>query len=63
LARHRKPTEDVVKAKANADWKVEIAGRLCARNVGAPYTWIAEKLQIGSPSTIHVYLHRAKSSI
>lgn len=61
LARHRKTTEDVTKARANADWKVEIAGRL--RNAGAPYAWIAERLQIGSPSTIRVYLHRAKSSI
>ena len=60
LARRRKTTEEVAKARANADWKIEIAGRL--RNVGAPSAWIAEKLQIGSPSTIRAYLHRAKSS-
>lgn len=60
LALHKQTPETTGCTRANTPWKISIAQKL--RTVGAPYAWIAQKLQMGSISTVRVYLNRAKSS-
>jgi len=48
---------DARKDKKSAEWKIWIAAQL-KRNTSAPSTWIAQKLNMGSPQLVGVYVNR-----
>ncbi|ACB73779.1 transposase [Opitutus terrae] len=55
LANVGKTADDVERDAKSAPWKVAIARRL-RRERGAPTSWIAEQLKMGSASSVRVYL-------
>jgi hypothetical protein len=58
LKRHKQTGETAISTRANAEWKISTAKQL--RQVGAPYAWITDQLQMGATSTVRVYLNRIK---
>jgi putative transposase len=54
-----KGADDVAGDPKGAPWKIAVAARLRAE-AGAPHSWIASELNMGSPSSVRVYLSTAK---
>lgn len=52
-----KTEEDAKQEPKAAVWKIAAARRL-RQEAGAPYVWIAQKLAMGQPSSVRVYLSR-----
>lgn len=48
---------DIARDKKSAFWKVWIASVL-RRNTSAPSTWIAQRLNMGAPQLVGVYVNR-----
>jgi REP element-mobilizing transposase RayT len=59
LGEQGKTESDVKKRPRFQIWKMQIAARL-RKEGGAPVGWIAEKLQMGKPSSLRSYLTRFK---
>jgi REP element-mobilizing transposase RayT len=57
LSQRGKNRDDLVQTRRSPRWKVEMAFIL-RKQVGAPYRWIAEKLQMGSPLSARVAVCR-----
>ncbi|MGE9289671.1 MAG: hypothetical protein ACQKBT_01695 [Puniceicoccales bacterium] len=53
---------DIANDRKSADWKVWIAAEL-KRHTSAPSTWIAHKLNMGSPQLVGVYAKRLEREI
>ena len=54
-----KSVDDLQREAQGAAWKIAAAARLRSE-VGAPYPWIATALNMGSPSSVRVYLSTAR---
>ncbi len=50
--------EEAAKAPTRADWKIDVMRMLRAE--GVPYKWITEKLNMGKPEVLRVYVSRLK---
>lgn len=48
---------EIAEDKKSATWKVWIAAEL-KRNTSAPSTWIAQRLNMGAPQLVGVYVNR-----
>jgi hypothetical protein len=57
LQERAKSSDDVAADPKGARWKIEIAAHL-RRNVAAPYRWIAQALNMGSPLATRVNVCR-----
>jgi len=57
LDRRRCKASDVTKSLPKARWKREVA-LVLRKEGGAPYRWITERLEMGSPATARVAIHR-----
>ena len=53
-----KTVEEAAEAPKRADWKLEVMRALRAE--GVPYKWITEKLNMGKPDVLRVYVSRQK---
>jgi putative transposase len=51
--------EEAAAEPKRADWKLRVMRELRAE--GVPYRWIAEKLHMGSPAVLRVYVSRQKT--
>lgn len=54
-----KKIEEAAEAPKRADWKLEVMRALRAE--GVPYKWITEKLNMGKPDVLRVYVSRQKA--
>jgi hypothetical protein len=48
---------DAQKDRKSAEWKIWIAAQL-KRNTSAPSTWIAQRLNMGAPQLVGVYVNQ-----
>jgi putative transposase len=62
LTRLRKTKSDLIAEKKSAFWKVWIASVL-KRKTSAPSTWIAERLKMGAPQLVSVYVNRLQREL
>ncbi|NBB80859.1 MAG: hypothetical protein GVY36_15655 [Verrucomicrobia bacterium] len=53
---------EIVSEKKSAFWKVWIASEL-KRKTSAPSTWIAQRLNMGAPQLVGVYVNRLHSEL
>ncbi|MEO6567514.1 MAG: transposase, partial [Opitutaceae bacterium] len=58
LAAEGKTSDDIANDSKGSAWKIRGARALRAE-ANAPYTWIADALNMGSPPSVRVYLSRA----
>jgi len=57
-----KTNKDIANDRKSAAWKVWIAAEL-KRHTSAPSTWIAQKLNMGSPQLVGVYIKRLRRDL
>jgi len=57
LAAEGKDSVDIAGDPKSAAWKIKIA-RTLREEGNAPYAWIADALNMGSPASVRVYLSR-----
>lgn len=57
-----KNKDDIARDKKSAFWKVSIASEL-KRNTSAPSTWIAQRLNMGAPQLVGVYVNRLQQEL
>ncbi|MEO6006118.1 MAG: hypothetical protein ABIS43_23430 [Opitutus sp.] len=57
LAAEDKNGDNVSKESKSCAWKIKVAHALRAE-ANAPYSWIAKSLNMGSPTSVRVYLSR-----